>query len=96
MARCFSVPTENPWDIHSRVIVSRDFLRQEHVLDAFREAELHWDLAILDEAHGYTAYVDGFGRLNKKSQRYVAAEAVSEAGFFGRMWAGLKQMLGMA
>lgn len=26
----------------------------------------------------------------------VAAEAVAEAGFFGRMWAGLKQMLGMA
>jgi D-alanyl-D-alanine carboxypeptidase (penicillin-binding protein 5/6) len=26
----------------------------------------------------------------------VAAEAVDEAGFFGRMWAGLKQMLGMA
>jgi hypothetical protein len=54
-----SVPTENPWDLHPRVIVSRDFLRQEHVLDAFREAELHWDLAVLDEAHGYTAYVDG-------------------------------------
>jgi D-alanyl-D-alanine carboxypeptidase (penicillin-binding protein 5/6) len=26
----------------------------------------------------------------------VAEEAVGEAGFFGRMWAGLKQMLGMA
>ena len=26
----------------------------------------------------------------------VAAEAVGEAGFFGRMWTGLKQMLGMA
>ncbi len=26
----------------------------------------------------------------------VAAEAVSQAGFFGRMWTGLKQMLGMA
>jgi D-alanyl-D-alanine carboxypeptidase (penicillin-binding protein 5/6) len=26
----------------------------------------------------------------------VAAEAVEEAGFFGRMWTGLKQMLGMA
>jgi D-alanyl-D-alanine carboxypeptidase (penicillin-binding protein 5/6) len=26
----------------------------------------------------------------------VAAEAVGEAGFFGRMWAGLKQLLGMA
>lgn len=72
-----SVPTENPWDIYPRLIVSRDFLRQEHVLDAFREAEMHWDLAILDEAHGYTAYVDGKGYLNKKSQRYVAAEAVS-------------------
>jgi superfamily II DNA or RNA helicase len=72
-----SVPTENPWDIHPRLIVSRDFLRQEHVLEAFKEAEMHWDLAILDEAHGYTAYVDGKGYLNKKSQRYVAAEAVS-------------------
>ena len=26
----------------------------------------------------------------------VAAEAVEEAGFFGRLWTGLKQMLGMA
>ena len=26
----------------------------------------------------------------------VAAEAIEEAGFFGRMWTGLKQMLGMA
>ena len=26
----------------------------------------------------------------------VAAEAVGKAGFFGRMWSGLKSMLGMA
>jgi D-alanyl-D-alanine carboxypeptidase (penicillin-binding protein 5/6) len=26
----------------------------------------------------------------------VAAEAVDEAGFFGRAWIGLKQLLGMA
>ena len=79
MAAVFEAsPNENPWDQHSHVIVSRDFLRQEHVLEAFREAELEWDLAILDEAHGYSAYVDGKGRINKKSQRYVAAEAVSE------------------
>ena len=26
----------------------------------------------------------------------VAAEAVGEAGFFGRVWIGLKQLLGMA
>jgi SNF2 family DNA or RNA helicase len=79
MAAVFEAsPNENPWDQHSHVIVSRDFLRQEHVLEAFQEAELEWDLAILDEAHGYSAYVDGKGRINKKSQRYVAAEAVSE------------------
>ncbi|MCY4088352.1 MAG: helicase-related protein [Actinomycetia bacterium] len=72
-----SAPTGNPWDLHPRVIVSRDFLRQEHVLEAFREAELQWDLAVLDEAHGYTAYVDGRGYLKRRSQRYVAAEAVS-------------------
>jgi superfamily II DNA/RNA helicase len=79
MAAVFEAsPNENPWDKHPHVIVSRDFLRQEHVLEAFKEAELEWDLAILDEAHGYSAYVDGWGRINKKSQRYVAAEAVSE------------------
>ncbi len=79
MAAVFDAsPNENPWDKHPHVIVSRDFLSQEHVLEAFREAELEWDLAILDEAHGYSAYVDGRGRINKKSQRYVAAEAVSE------------------
>jgi D-alanyl-D-alanine carboxypeptidase (penicillin-binding protein 5/6) len=26
----------------------------------------------------------------------VAADAVDEAGFFGRLWTGLKQLLGMA
>jgi SNF2 family DNA or RNA helicase len=79
MAAVFEAsPNENPWDKHAHVIVSRDFLRQEHVLEAFREAELEWDLAILDEAHGYSAYVDGKGRINKKSQRYIAAEAISE------------------
>lgn len=79
MAAVFEAsPNENPWDQHSHVIVSRDFLKQERVLEAFREAELEWDLAILDEAHGYSAYVDGKGRINKKNQRYVAAEAVSE------------------
>ena len=56
--------------------MSRDFLRQEHVLDAFREAEMQWDLAILDEAHGYTAYVDGKGHLNRKSQRYKGGNIV--------------------
>ena len=73
-----SVPTENPWDMHPTAHrLAATSCGQDHVLEAFSEAELHWDLAILDEAHGYTAYVDGKGYINKKSQRYVAAEAVS-------------------
>jgi superfamily II DNA or RNA helicase len=70
-------PTQNPWDLHDRIIVSRDFLRTERALDAFREAELEWDLAVVDEAHGFSAYVDGKGLINRKSDRYVAAEAVT-------------------
>ena len=31
-----------------------------------------------------------------RSMPLVAAEAVGEAGFFGRIWLGLKQLLGMA
>jgi len=41
--------------------------RQGHVLDAFRESELHWDLAVLEDAYGHTADVNGRGYLNKKS-----------------------------
>jgi superfamily II DNA or RNA helicase len=70
-------PTQNPWDAHDRIIVSRDFLKSERGLDAFQGAELDWDLAVVDEAHGFSAYVNGRGFLNKKSQRYLAGEAVS-------------------
>ena len=47
-------PTHNPWDQHDRVIVSRDFLKAERVREAFEAADREWDLAIIDEAHGYT------------------------------------------
>ncbi|MDV6303540.1 helicase-related protein [Rhodococcus cerastii] len=73
-----SNPTQNAWDLHDFVIVSRDFLKREEVINAFAAAEKHWDLAILDEAHGYTLHVDGKGLINKRSERYKAAERIAE------------------
>jgi superfamily II DNA or RNA helicase len=73
-----SSPTQNPWDVHDFVIVSRDFLRAEEVLDSFVAAERDWDLGIIDEAHGFTLQVDGKGLISKRSNRYKAAEKVAE------------------
>ena len=71
-------PTQNPWDLHDFVIASRDFLKREETIEAFAAAEKHWDLAILDEAHGYTLQVDGKGLVNKRSERYKAAEKIAD------------------
>ncbi len=73
-----SSPTQNPWDVHDFVIVSRDFLRAEEVRDSFAAAERDWDLAIVDEAHGFTLQVDGKGLISKRSNRYKAAEKVAD------------------
>ncbi len=72
-----SNPTENPWDVFDRIIVSRDFLRTERARDALVAAEREWDLAVIDEAHGFTLAVDGKGYIDRKSERYKAAEVVA-------------------
>ncbi len=72
-----ATPTLNPWDQHDRVIVSRDFLKTERVREAFEVADREWDLAVLDEAHGYTIATDGKGNIKDRSERYKAAELVS-------------------
>lgn len=72
-----AVPTQNPWDVHDIVIVSRDFMKSEEVAAAFAASEKEWDLAIIDEAHGFTLQVDGKGLISKKSDRYKAAEQIS-------------------
>jgi superfamily II DNA or RNA helicase len=72
-----SNPTENPWDVFDRVIVSRDFLRAERVREALAVAERDWDLAVVDEAHGFTVAVDGKGYIDRRSERYKAAEVVA-------------------
>lgn len=70
--------TENPWDQFDRVVVSRDFLRTERAREAFDAADKDWDLAVIDEAHGFTISVDSKGLISKKSERYKAAEAVAK------------------
>jgi superfamily II DNA/RNA helicase len=74
-----ATPTLNPWDQYQRVIVSRDFLKTPRVREAFEAADLEWDLAILDEAHGYTISTDGRGNIRDRSERYKAAEIVSRS-----------------
>jgi superfamily II DNA/RNA helicase len=69
--------TENPWDHYDRIVVSRDFLRTERARDAFHAADREWDLAVIDEAHGFTLAVDGKGNIRDRSERYKAAEAVA-------------------
>src|SRR5436190_7330198 len=51
--------TENPWDQFDRLVVSRDFLRTERAREAFDASQKDWDLAVIDEAHGFTISVDG-------------------------------------
>lgn len=70
-------PMENPWDLFDRVIVSRDFLRTERVRDALAQAEREWDLAVVDEAHGFTLRIGRDGFIDHRSERYKAAEVVS-------------------
>lgn len=69
--------TENPWDQFDRIVVSRDFLRTERARETFDAADKEWDLAVIDEAHGFTLSVDGKGLIKDRSERYKAAEAVS-------------------
>ena len=69
--------TENPWDQFDRIVVSRDFLRTDRARETFDSADKEWDLAVVDEAHGFTIAVDGKGLISKKSERYKAAEAVA-------------------
>ncbi|MCZ7537546.1 MAG: hypothetical protein M5T61_17670 [Acidimicrobiia bacterium] len=62
-----SVPTENPWDIYPRLIVSRDFLRQEHVLDAFRSEKRCIGISrSLTRRTGTRRTSTGGGYLNKR------------------------------
>lgn len=61
--------TENPWDQHDHVVVSRDFLRTDRAREAFDAADKDWDLAVVDEAHAFTIAVDAKGLISYEYQR---------------------------
>lgn len=69
--------SKNPWDAYDHVVVSRDFLRTDRARETFDAAEKEWDLAVIDEAHGFTISVDSKGYIRSKSERYKAAELVA-------------------
>jgi len=64
---------QNPFGQNDRVIVSRDWAKLDHVLNALMEAE-RWDLVIIDEAHGMATS----NPEKLPSLRYTLAKAISE------------------
>jgi superfamily II DNA or RNA helicase len=73
-----AAPTENPWDSNGVFIVSRDLLKSDEILQVFAGADRAWDLAVLDEAHGYGLKVNRRGAIDNRTARYKAAEVVAE------------------
>ena len=67
----------NPWESDGVFIVSRDLLKTEAVLGSFAAAQRPWDLAVLDEAHGYTLKINKRGAIDNRTGRYKAAERVA-------------------
>lgn len=67
----------NPWDRYDRVVVSRDFLKASERLESFANAARGWDLAVIDEAHGFSLHTDTRGFIKDRSQRYKAGEEVA-------------------
>ncbi|MFJ4829323.1 helicase-related protein [Streptomyces sp. NPDC088747] len=70
-------PMANPWESDGVFIVSRDLLKTEAVLGSFAAAQRPWDLAVLDEAHGYTLKINKRGAIDNRTGRYKAAERVA-------------------
>ncbi|WP_225838804.1 helicase-related protein [Streptomyces sp. NK08204] len=70
-------PMVNPWEADGVFIVSRDLLKTESVLESFAAAQRSWDLAVLDEAHGYTLKINKRGAIDRRTDRYKAAERVA-------------------
>ncbi|MEM5880943.1 MAG: DEAD/DEAH box helicase [Candidatus Aenigmatarchaeota archaeon] len=48
---------ENPWQRENQVVTSIDFAKQVEILHTL--SNIHWDLAVTDEAHKMSAYSYG-------------------------------------
>ena len=72
-----SHPSQNVWKQEDRIITSIDFAKQDDVLEALKNLDEGWDIAVFDEAHHLTAR-RGSDDSVERTQRYTVGEAVAD------------------
>jgi superfamily II DNA or RNA helicase len=68
----------NVWQEQPQVITSMDFAKQDDVMATL--SEVHWDLAVVDEAHKMAAY--RYGEKTTRTERYRLGELLSRTSSF--------------
>jgi len=68
----------NVWQEQPQVITSMDFAKQDDVMATL--SEVHWDLAVVDEAHKMAAY--RYGEKTTRTERYRLGELLSRRSNF--------------
>jgi superfamily II DNA or RNA helicase len=68
----------NVWQEQPQVITSMDFAKQHDVMATL--SEVHWDLAVVDEAHKMAAY--RYGEKTTRTERYRLGELLSRTSSF--------------
>ena len=71
-----SHPNQNVWLQEDLIITSVDFAKQDDVVEALRNLEEEWDIAVFDEAHHLTARRSSDDSI-ERTQRYKVGEAVA-------------------
>jgi len=71
-----SHPNQNVWAQEDLIITSIDFAKQDDVLEALRNLEPEWGIAVFDEAHHLTARRSSDDSM-ERTQRYQVGEAVA-------------------
>ena len=71
-----SHPNQNVWAQEDLIITSIDFAKQDDVLEALRNLQPEWDIAVFDEAHHLTARRSSDDSM-ERTQRYRVGEAVA-------------------
>ncbi|WP_136602645.1 DEAD/DEAH box helicase [Salinigranum halophilum] len=71
-----SHPNQNVWLQEDLIITSIDFAKQDDMLEALRNLDEEWDVAVFDEAHHLTARRSSDDSM-ERTQRYMVGEAVA-------------------
>lgn len=72
-----SHPNQNVWLQEDRIITSVDFAKQDDMLEALRNLDKEWDVAVFDEAHHLTAR-RGSDDSVERTERYKVGKAVAD------------------